>query len=157
MNETSKQQMICFLMSLATTIPIAFLESNCFRPLSELFSSGKDPNVLIQGRMDRSYGALTSWRLIWCVRINLECTWKCGDFSEFGYVKLMVSHRQELLVGFIPPLVLTIFLQDEFQKWVPHLLYRGQNIIPFSRRFVVPQIASPYSTNLASNFGIMIG
>ena len=52
-----------------------------------------------------------------CVRISLECTWRCGDFSEFGYAKPMVSHHQELLVGFIPPLVLTIFLQDEFQKW----------------------------------------
>ena len=129
MNKTSKQQMICFLMSLVTTIPIAFLESNCFRPLSELFSGGKDPNVLIQGWMDRSdefkppsikgYGALMSWRLIWCVRISLECTWKCGNFSKFGYVKPMVSHRQELLVRFIPPLVLSIFLQDEFQKWGP--------------------------------------
>ena len=58
------------LDDLAASIPIAFLESNCFRPLSELFSGSKDPNVLIQGCMDRSdeikppsikgYGALTS-------------------------------------------------------------------------------------------------
>ena len=117
------------LDDLATSIPIAFLESNCFRPLSELFSGNKDPNVLIQGCMDRfdeikplsikGYRALTSWRLIWCVRISLECTWKCGNFSKFGYAKTMVSYRWELLVGFIPPLVLSKFLQDEFQKWGP--------------------------------------
>jgi len=31
-----------------------FLEWNCFRPLNELLSGSKDPNVPVQGRMDRS-------------------------------------------------------------------------------------------------------
>ena len=103
-----------------------FLESNYFHPLRELISGDKDLNVPIQGWMDRpdviqptsikGYGVLTFWRLIWCVCISLECTWKCGNFSKFGYVKPTVSPRQKLSVGFIPPLVLSIFLQDEFQK-----------------------------------------
>nr|POE92707.1 hypothetical protein CFP56_17800 [Quercus suber] len=97
-----------------------YLEYNYFHPLNELLSGDKGPNVPVQGCMDRfdeikplsikGYGALSSLRLKWCIRISLECTQKCGDFSEFGYAKPMVSHRQELLVGFIPPLVLTIFL-----------------------------------------------
>ena len=120
-----------------------FLELNCFCLLSELLSGDKDPNVPIQGWMDgpdeikppsiKGYGVLTSWRLIWCVCISLECTWKCGDFRKFSFVKPMVSHRQELSVGFVPPLVLSIFLQDEFKWGPPICCMEGRLWFPFDK------------------------
>ena len=71
----------------------------------------------------------------------------------------MVSYHQELLVGFIPPLVLSIFLQDEFQKWGPQICYmEGRIWFSFNeKKKVVPQTATPYFANLISNFGTMIG
>ena len=57
-------------MELAMATPIAFLEWNCFYPLSELLSGDKNPNVTIQEWMDRpdeikppcikGFGVLTS-------------------------------------------------------------------------------------------------
>ena len=146
-NKMPKQWMICSMMKLAMATPIAFLEWNCFCWLNELLRVDKDPNVPIQGCMDRpnetkppsikGYGLLTSWRLIWCLYISLEWTWKCDSFSKFGYVKPMVSHRQELLMGFIHPLVLSIFLQDGFQKWGPTICYmEGRIWFSFDRNML---------------------
>ena len=78
--------MICFLMSLATTIPIAFLESNYFRPLSDLFSGGKDPNVLFQGWMDRSDEfQAPEYKRLWSAHVlkaYMVCAYKLGVHLE---------------------------------------------------------------------------
>ena len=79
-------------------------------------------------------------------------------FSEFGCVKPIVSHCQELLVGFIPPLVLFIFLQDEFQKWGPQsTVWKAEYDSPLTKKNVMPQTTTPYLANSISNFGTTIG
>ena len=58
-------------------------------------------------------------------------------FSKFGCVKPIVSHCQELLVGFIPPLVLFIFLQDEFQKWGPQsTVWKAEYDSPLTKKML---------------------